>query len=324
MHEQIIDKLKDSGLLGRGGACFPTWKKWESVKNAQGSEKYIVCNASEGELKTYKDKYILENYTKELVYGINVALEFFLAKEAYIYLKREYYDELKEKIQKAIGDLPIKIFKKTGGYIAGEETVALNAIEGTILHPRFKPPFPNESGLFSCPTLINNVETFWAIAQIAQDKYENDRFYSIQGDVLHPGVYKLKESYSIQDILKETKNYPNKDFFVQAGGGSSGSVLLPSELNQGIKGIGSIIVYDKAKTDLFELMFTWADFFHNGNCDKCVPCREGLARAYDLLKDRRVTFDELKDIFYVMDETSFCPLGKVASRPFRDVFKKLL
>jgi NADH:ubiquinone oxidoreductase subunit F (NADH-binding) len=324
MHEQIIDKIKDAGLLGRGGASFPTYKKWEAVKNAKGNTKYIVCNASEGELQTFKDKYILEHHTKDVIQGIKIALDFFNAKEAYIYLKHDYWEPLKPILEKAIGDLPIKLFQKSGGYIAGEETTLLNCIEGNILQPRFKPPYPTEVGLWGCPTLINNVETFWAISQIAIDKYENDRFFSIAGDVKHQGVYKMKENDTVEDILKETKNYPNKDFFVQIGGGSSGSVLLPKELNTIINGIGSIVVYDKAKTNLFDLTFTWADFFHSENCDKCVPCREGLTRAYDLLKTKRVTLDELNDIFFTMEQTSFCALGKVASRPFKDVFTKLL
>ncbi len=316
----IIEKLKNSGLTGRGGAEFPTYLKWTAVKKEKAEKKYIICNASEGELNTHKDKYILDNHGDELMHGIKIALDFLDNSEAYIYIKDKYYDECVSKLN--IKDLPIKFFKKTGGYIAGEETALLNAMEGKPIIPRIKPPYPTQLGLHGYPTLINNVETFWSIGQIAEGKYLNERFYSISGDINYPGVYKLGETYNIEDVLKETKNYPKGDFFVQAGGGASGEILLPTELNKPIQGVGSIVVYDRKKTDPYKLMEIWAKFFYDGNCDKCLPCREGIYRIYEAIKDKDLK--DLKDIFLVMEKSSLCALGRIAPTPFKDIINKII
>lgn len=320
----IIPKLIKSGLTGRGGGGFPTGKKWELVKKAGGKEKYIVCNGSEGEPGVFKDKYILQKHPEVLIEGIELALKELPNSSAYIFLNKEYYEKFKTKLKKLIRDLPIKLVKKKGGYLSGEETTLLNEIEKAERYePRLKPPYPTQSGLYGCPTLVNNVETFYHVARIAKNEYKKTRLYTISGDVKHKGIYELPESHSVEKILKETDNYPKQSFFVQTGGGAIGGILLQKELNQKVGGAGAIIVYDKKKTDPFKLMKQWVKFFMEGNCDKCVPCREGLYRIHEMLKTKKLDKKILDELFFVMKETSFCPLGSWAYLPFKTLCEKL-
>jgi NADH:ubiquinone oxidoreductase subunit F (NADH-binding) len=320
----IIDKIEKAKLLGRGGAGFPACYKWRAVKNASGFKKYIICNASEGEPDVFKDKYILENYPEEVINGIEIALNEIGNSSAYIYLNSKYYLKFKNKLEKLIGHLPIEIFKKPENYIGGEETTLLNVIEGKREEPRMKPPFPTESGLFGCPTLINNVETFYHVSKIEKDEYKGTKFYSISGDVKHKGVFELSEIWSIKKILRETNNWPNFDFFVKTGGGATGSILLKDELDGLVEGAGAIIVFDTQKTKLIPLMKKWAEFFLNGNCDKCTPCREGMYRILEVLNSgKELDKQILDDIFFVLEKTSYCPLGKGAYKTFKDLINKI-
>ncbi|MCL5411574.1 MAG: hypothetical protein M1150_02445 [Patescibacteria group bacterium] len=322
--QDIIIKLRQHNLLGRGGAAYPTWQKWAAVKEARGKKKYIICNASEGEPNVFKDGFILERYPETVINGIKVALDTFDNSSAYLYLRPAYYQRFSKNLKKLAENLPITLFEKPHLYLAGEETTLLSAIEGKRLEPRQKPPYPPQSGLFGYPTLINNVETFYYVAEIAEDKFKNNRFYSINGAVENCGVYELPVDWSIEKILKETKNYPNFDFFIQNGGGAVGEVLLPKELSRLTAGTGAIVVYSREKTNLTALMKKWAEFFITGNCDKCVPCREGVYRIYEMLENNSLDKNTLSDLLFVLEKTSFCPLGKEASISFRGVTEKLL
>ena len=278
----IISKLKKHNLLGRSGCGFPSYLKWQAVKRAKANRKYIIANAAEGEPNVFKDRYILENYPEQVVNGVKIALETIDNSSAYIYLRKDYYKKFSSNLNKLIKGTPIELFEKTGGYLAGEETVVCNAIEGRALKPRIKPPFPAEKGLYECPTLINNVETFYCVSKIHENEYQGNRFYSISGDIKHKGVYELPQDYTILNILKETGNLPDFDFFIQAGGGASGEFLLSRELNQQVKGIGSIIVYNRAATNVLLLAEKLVEFLQQENCDKCVPCREGIYRISEM------------------------------------------
>lgn len=320
----IIAKLKEQNLTGRGGAGFPTWLKWQAVREAKAEKKYIVCNAGEGEPKVFKDGFLLENYPEEIIEGIKIALKTIDNSSAFIYLRKDYYQRFKKNLEKLAKGFAITLFKKTGGYLAGEETVLLQAIEGKRLEPRLKPPFPTQVGLWGYPTLINNTETFYFVSQIAKDKYKKTRFFCVDGDVKNKGVFELPEDFSIERILKESNNLPDFDFFLQVGGRASGEILLPEELNQPVKGIGSILVFNQEKTDPFSLMEKWADFFLQENCDRCVPCREGVFRIKEMLKEKKIDKELLSDIFFVLEKTSLCPLGKGVSVPFKTLVDKLL
>lgn len=324
MKSNIIEKIKEAGLKGRGGAGFPTATKWELVKKAKGKDKYVVCNASEGEPNVFKDGHIIEKHPGELVDGIDIAMKAIGAAKAYIYLNKDYCKRFRSKLEKAIGKRNIVIFEKKARYIGGEETSAVESIEGKRAEPRKRPPFLTDYGLFGCPTLMNNVETFYYVSKIDKGGYKKTRFYSVNGNVSNPGVFELPEEMTIFEVLKRTDNYPVFDFFAQVGGGASGEIMLPEELNRPVSGAGSITVFNRKKTDLFALMEKWAGFFHIGNCDKCVPCREGAFRIYQMVKSKKLDYEVLSSLFLSMKESSFCALGRGIPVPFQSLIEKVI
>ena len=313
----IIEKLKKAELKGRGGAGFPTYLKWESVLKEKSDLKYIICNAAEGELDLKKDKYILENYLDEVLNGIKIALETIDNSLAYIYLNKEYYSLIKDKVR----DPKIILIQEEGGYIGGEETVVINVIEGKNPEPRKRPPFVSQKGLFQKPTLVNNVETFYYVSKIEKGEYNQERFYMLVGESIKGGVYELKEKMTIREILKETNNYPKEPFYVQAGGGVCGEIFLEEEFDQEIIGEGFIrvITYNE---DPFKIMERWAEFLNSQNCDKCTPCREGIYRILEMVKNRNLK--GIEDIFLALEKTSFCALGRGAPTSFRSLINKVI
>ncbi|PWB38709.1 MAG: hypothetical protein C3F02_02250 [Parcubacteria group bacterium] len=319
----IIAKLESAQLSGRGGAAFPTAVKWQAVKNQLAEKKYIVANGSEGEPNVLKDGYILAHYPAELISGIKIALQYIDHATAIIFLRKDYYRKYKAKLEKLIGRAPIKLFREKGGYLSGEETVLCQEIEHHLARPRIKPPYPGQAGIFGCPTLINNIETFYFVSQIAKNKYQHSRFYTISGDVKKPGVYELPDSWSIQRILQHTGNLPKTDYFLQIGGGASGEILLPSETKKKVGGSGAIVIFDRAKTDLYQLMKFWVTFFMRENCDKCTPCREGTYRLEKMLENKKLDAKKIEDLMFVLENTSFCALGKSVVVPFRSLLAKI-
>jgi NADH:ubiquinone oxidoreductase subunit F (NADH-binding) len=328
----LIQKLKKSGLTGRGGAGFPTWQKWSAVAKAMADKKngekksYVVCNASEGEPGIKKDAYIIENYPEKLIKGIKIAIEYFGAEKAYIYLNPDFYKKYEQLLKKIIKDSPIELFKKpvAAGYIGGEETSALNCLEGKRVEPRFKPPFPTTDGLWNYPTLINNVETFYAVCQIAENKFENKRFYTLNGDCLWTGVYELPENWPIEKILKETKNYPDFDFFVQIGGDASGEVLNHKMLAGMVNGAGSITIYSVIKYNPIDIIKNWVSFFLQESCGQCTPCREGVYRINELLKNKIIDWGVISELLDNLSDTSFCALGASLPVPINSFIKNVV
>ncbi len=272
----------------------------------------------------FKDGYILERYPQEVINGIKIALKTIGNSQAYIYLNKDYYARFSQTLKNLAGNMPIILFEKPSGYIAGEETSLLNAIEGKQAEPRVKPPYPTQSGLWGKPTLVNNVETFYCVSKIVKDEYQGQRFYSIEGDIKNKGVVELFETDTIKQTLKKTNNIPPFPYFAQIGGGACGEILLPEELDQPIKGAGSIIIFNKETTNVLDLMKNWVDFYVSQNCDKCAPCREGLFRIKELLYQNNLDQKILNDIFDALQKTAFCPLGRLAAAPFKTAIAKLL
>lgn len=326
-NKDIISKLKASGLKGRSGSGFPTGLKWESVKKAKSKKKYIICNAAEGEPEVFKDEFIFKNYPEKVVEGIKIALKTIDHSSAYIYINNNYLKKYGLKLKKLIGKSPIEIIQKNdefGAYIGGEETSIIEVIEGKRAEPRQKPPHPTQFGLFGFPTLVNNVETFYYVSKIAENKYENTRFYCISGEVKNKGVFELPENLTVKNVLEQTGNWPDFDFFAQIGGGGEGEIFLPEELGMPIPYLASIIVFDKEKTNPYLLMGKWADFLMKGNCDKCAPCREGLYRIKEMVDKNKIDKETIEDLFLVLEETSFCPLGRGSAKPFKSLINKVL
>ncbi len=318
---KTIRQLKKSGLIGRSGSKYPTWLKWDSFYNIKSDYKYIIVNASEGEPFNKKDLYILNNYTESVIDGLMIALKTFKNSQGIIYLKQEYFDILQNKIQGNIINQPIKLVKKTGGYLNGEETALISTIEGKNVEPYSKPPYPLSKGLFEFPTLVNNVETFYYISKIAKGKYEAKKHYSIEGK--NSGVYEFSEDESVYNILEKTDNLPGVDFFVISGGYLSGELLLKNELDKPLEGVGSIIVYEKNKTNSQMLLKTIVSILHRENCDKCVPCREGIYRINEMINSGFLDKEKLKDILQVLKNSSYCGLGTRAGFLIESIIRKL-
>lgn len=225
MNSEVIEKIKASGLTGRGGACFPTGQKWEMVASSHDKERYIVCNASEGDPYTFKDKWLLENHLDEVIEGMEIAIKAMEPKKTYIYLA-PHFKELKSSIEKAILSKNIEIFNKPDDiYAHGEESVALNAIEGKELKPRPRPPYPTEKGLWGKPTLINNVETFYWISKIDKDQYNGEILVCITEEGRKPIVSIAKISDKVSQFLAKNNITNNPE--IQIGGitGKKGKLL---------------------------------------------------------------------------------------------------
>jgi len=319
----IISKIKEAGLIGCGGAGFPTWQKWETVKNATAEKKFVVANGSEGEIDIWKDGYILENYPVDLVDGIKLAMKEVGAIRGYLYLRHDYFKKFKKNVEKVIGDAAIEIFEESGGYIGGEETALINSLEGKRCEPRMKPPKTSEKGLFGYPTLINNIETLYWVAKIFQGDYQKNRFYSIGGQVKNPGVYQFSTSASIKEILEKTNNYPNFPFFLQVGGGSSGEILTEQEINQFAGGAGGIKVLYLEKEKLINLARQWSSFFLKESCGQCLPCREGVYRLKEILFENDLNQEKIVELFFALKQTSFCGFGRSVPIPFETLINKI-
>jgi len=327
----ILDKIKKAGLVGRGGASFPVNLKWQAVKNEKRPEKYLVINGAEGEPGIHKDAYIINNYPEELMFGIKIALDFIKAKKIYFYLNKNLYSS-KNKLNKIANAIGLKgkiiFFLKPidSGYFAGEESTILNIIEGKNIEPRLRPPFPTCSGLYGMPTLINNIETIYNVYLVSKNKYQNKRFYSVNFDKKNKGVYFLPENLTIKQILKETDNYPDYDFFVQIGGDASGEVLNSKQLNKKVDGAGSITVYNLEKHIPEKLIKYWLSFFRDNSCGQCTPCREGTYRLYEMFENfglkmaKEKNFTDLCDNLFL---SSFCALGTAVPIAILSYFKNV-
>jgi NADH:ubiquinone oxidoreductase subunit F (NADH-binding) len=322
----ILTKIKQAGLVGRGGACFPTATKWAMVKDAPGDKKYVICNASEGEPGVKKDGYILQNLADKVINGINLAIDFLSAEKGIIYINHNYHKKFAKKLNDIIGQAPIKLFIKPigSGYVGGEESSVLNAIEGKRVEPRLRPPFPTTVGLRGCPTLINNVETFLNVSLVAAGKFKQTRFYTVSGDCLWDGVYELPDNYAVMKVLKETNNYPKFPFFVQVGGDASGEVLNEKQLRREVSGAGSIKVYSTAKYTPKKIIQSWLNFFIQESCGQCTPCREGIYRLVELLKAEIIDWRLFNELLDNLEEASSCGLGCVVPIPIKSYIKNVL
>lgn len=322
----ILEKIKKAGLVGRGGACFPVAEKWLMVKRTAGEKKYVVCNASEGEPGVEKDGYILEHFPEFVVKGIKTARDFLGAERGFIYINGDYYKRFSRKLTELIGKEPLDLFIKPAdsGYIGGEESSLLNALEGKRVEPRLRPPFPTASGLWGSPTLINNVETFYEVGLLAEGKYAGKRFYTLNGDCLWSGVYELPRAYTIEKILKESGNYPRFPFFVQTGGLASGEILNSQQLDRPAAGSGAIAVYSLEKHEPLNLIKGWLEFSLAESCGQCTPCREGVYRLNDIIKAKKPDWRLAAELLDNLAETAFCGLGCAVPVPLKSYAKNVL
>ena len=338
MANNLLSKIEEVGLVGRGGASYPVSKKWAAVKEALKTRKnaYIIVNGAEGEPGVKKDAYIISNYPEEVINGINLANQFLgdkKVKHIYFFLNHEYYNKYSLGLKKILSlkkysDIESKLIfiikANRLEYISGEESALINLIEGKKVEPKLKPPYPTDHGLFKSPTLINNTETFYNVSLVDQEKFKQERFYTITGAARHRGVFSLPAEFTIEDVLRHTGNFPDFKFFVQVGGEAAGLVLNSDQLNSSVEGAGSIMIYDYKKTDHKKLIKYWVNFFHEQSCGNCTACREGTYRLWEIINAK--TFD--KKLFWELisnlEESSFCALGRSLPVPIKSYYLNIL
>jgi len=339
----MIRRLKEAGLRGMGGAGFPTGLKWELVRKEPATPKYVVCNADESEPGTFKDRVILEELPHLVVEGIALGALAIGAREAWIYIRHEYGKE-KVAIQRAIdaayaegvlgGDLDLKVFVSPGGYILGEETALLEALEGKRGEPRNKPPYPGTCGLFGQPTLINNVETFALVPRIVKKGEHRYKFFSVSGDVARPGVHEVEVGTTLRqliDLCGGMRDGAKLQAFLPGGastgflGAEHAGVVMdwkPLQEAGSALGSGAVVVVAEGR-DMLDLARNVTAFFRNESCGKCVPCRIGTEKAVTMIEGKRAgDLALLPELNETLQQTSICGLGQAALTPVLSVLQR--
>ncbi len=351
--KQILDSLNESGLKGKGGAGFPTGKKWEIVSNYNG-KKYVAVNGDEGEPGTFKDRSYLESDPHRFLEGALIASYFINAQKVYIYMRDEYPTVIKillDEINKMEDEkiIPKGFFivrRGAGAYICGEESAMIESIEGKRGLPRHRPPYVAEIGLFGCPTLTNNLETlFWVrdiiekgakwFAEKGSNGNKGFHSFSVSGRVKNPGVKVAPAGITIQQLIDKYCDgmADGHTFKGYLPGGASGGILPASmndiPLDYGSKelmdagcflGSAAVVVlsdHDNMKDVALNLL----KFFEEESCGQCTPCRSGTEKTVKLMQEKNWNKEKLKDLSEVMAQASICGLGQAATNPLNSVLK---
>ena len=319
--EGVIRELLDSKLMGRGGAAFPTGRKWEAVARHPRRPHYLICNADESEPGTFKDRVIIEGDPFSLIEAMTIAAYATGCQYGYIYLRGEYPVSLR-RLENAIAqaldrgflgkdilgrdfNFEIELRKGAGAYICGEETAVFGSIEGYRGEPRNKPPFPADRGLFDHPTLVNNVETLVniesivleggrAFAAIGTERSTGPKLFCVSGAVEDPGTYEVPFGTTLREVLELAGGVsPGRTLRAVLLGGAAGSFVTPEQLDLPLTfedarvagatlGSGVVVALDET-VDLGELLMVIAGFFRDESCGQCVPCRVGTVRQEEAL-----------------------------------------
>ena len=358
----VIAALKAADLRGLGGAGFRTGLKWELVRKESAADKYVVCNADESEPCTFKDRFLLERAPHLLVEGMLLAGLVTGARLGIVYIRHEYEPQLEiveHEIQaaRAAGALgpsvfgsdrefELETFVSPGGYICGEESALLEALEGKRGEPRNKPPFPVTHGLYNKPTVINNVETFamvpailnrgpeWFRAQ-GRNGASGLKFVGISGDVARPGVYEIAMGTPAREVIFDRAGgvAGGRPFKAWAPSGPSSGFLPPSMVDVPLDfdslskagsmlGSGAMLVLSD-EACMLDMALNAVRFFRNESCGKCVPCRVGSAKMVEVLgeiargRGRSEHLEMIDDLSHALMQTSICGLGQVVPMPIR-------
>jgi formate dehydrogenase beta subunit len=366
----VLASLKESELRGMGGAGFPTSMKWDLVRKQADPVKYVVCNADESEPGTIKDRFILTHIPHLVIEGMILAGLVTGARKGILYIRHEYHQQeeiLRTEIARCYAagllgknilgsalEFDLEVFVSPGGYICGEETALIEAIEGHRAEPRNKPPFPVQNGLFQKPTVLNNVETFANVPQIlargvewfksqGQGGSRGLKFVGVSGHVANPGIFEVPSGIPMREVI-----------FTYAGGVRGGRSLkafapsgpssgyLPASLIEvcldfkaladagSMLGSGAIVVCDDT-TCMLDMALNAVRFYRNESCGKCVPCRVGSQKMVDLLArwtqgalpeaQYRADLALLDELSQAMSLTSICGLGQIVPAPIQSVLK---
>jgi [NiFe] hydrogenase diaphorase moiety large subunit len=347
-NDQILKEVLDSGLKGRGGAGFPTGMKWKFTAAEKDPDKYIVCNADEGEPGTFKDREILDRAAYKVYGGMAIAGKAIGAKNGIVYLRGEYrymlpqllkqLDEFQTIIKKIGYDFTIEYRMGSGAYICGEESALFESIEGRRGEPRNKPPYPTVSGVYSKPTSINNVETLVTALmvikigaatynQLGTKDSRGSKVFSISGDTPIPGIYELELGMSVQQFVNEFGDGDTKA--VQVGGASGFCVPRKkfAETIIGFEGVptgGSMKLFNSSRS-MYNVLHNYLDFFVEESCGQCTPCRVGcqqLLKGVEKVKkgeSKSTYLNELVKLADTMKVASKCGLGQSVGNAFRSI-----
>ncbi len=348
----VIREVKDSRLLGRGGAAFPMGVKWEAVARAPARPHYVVCNADESEPGTFKDRVLMEEDPFAVVEAMTIAGYATGAEQGYLYVRGEY-PKATARLENAVaqarargllgGDVmgegfrfDVEIRRGAGAYICGEETALFNSIEGFRGEPRNKPPYPTQAGLFGKPTVVNNVETLANVADIVLDggpafaatgtaDSTGPKLFCVSGSVDRPGLFEVPFGTTLGQLLELAQARPPRAVLL---GGAAGFFVGPDRLDLRLTfedtraagltlGSGAVVAFDDT-VDLEAVVLRIAAFFRDESCGQCVPCRVGTVRQEEAL--RRIAgngagadLELIDDIARVMKDASICGLGHTAS-----------
>jgi len=372
--KDVVDEVKASGLRGRGGGGFPTGVKWEAGYKAAGERKFIVCNADEGDPGAFMDRSIIEGDPHNLIEGMMLGGYAIGATHGYVYVRAEYPIAV-ERLGKAIDearkygllggkvlgsdfefDLEIRI--GAGAFVCGEETSLMASIEGQRGEPRQKPPFPFQKGLFGCPTIINNVETFAnipailtdgaaAFAAIGTEKAKGTKVFALAGDIVNSGIIEVPIGTTMGDIIFKIGGglIGGKKFKSAQVGGPSGGCITSENLNVSMEydalialgammGSGGLIVMNE-DTCMVDTARFFMDFIQDESCGKCTACRVGTKVMLEILE--RITqgkgeagdIETLLELGKIIKDSAMCGLGQTAPNPvlstisyFRDEYEE--
>lgn len=371
--EDVIAEVKKSGLRGRGGAGFPTGSKWELARKSKANLKYIICNADEGDPGAYMDRSLLEGNPHRVLEGMIIGAYAIGAREGYVYVRDEYPLAVKhitlaiaqaeelgllgENILGTEFHFKLHIAKGAGAFVCGEETAMIASIEGRVGEPRQRPPFPAVRGLWGKPTTINNVET-WGTVPIIMDKgaewysqigtngSKGTKIFSLVGKINNTGLVEVPMGITLKEIIFDIGGgIPGGKAFkaVQTGGPSGGCIPknlldLPIDYESltkagSIMGSGGMIVMDE-KTCMVDVAKYFLNFLRDESCGKCVSCREGTQRMWEIVtaisegKGKDGDIQVLEEVAWACKDASLCGLGQTAANPvlstlryFRDEFE---
>ena len=364
---QIIEEVKTSGLRGRGGGGFPTGLKWSFAAMQENDTKYVLCNADEGDPGAFMDRSLLESDPHAILEGMAIAGRALGAKEGYIYVRAEYPLAIK-RLHRAIDqaheygllgkdifgtgfDFDIQLYLGAGAFVCGEETALMNSIMGKRGMPRPRPPFPAVKGLWSKPTVLNNVETFANVPQIilnsgrwyaslGTEGSKGTKVFAVTGDIKNIGLVEVPMGTTLRTIIYDVaggiKTKKRKLKAVQMGGPSGG--CLPEELldtpvdyesvtkTGAIMGSGGMVVMDEANC-MVDMAKFFLEFTQDESCGKCPPCRVGTKIMLDLLqkicngKGEDGDIELLQQLAYFIKSASLCGLGQTAPNPVLTTIK---
>ncbi len=363
----IVEEVSASGLRGLGGAGFPTGRKWSFVPKGSPKPRYLVVNADEGEPGTFKDRYLLERDPHALLEGMLIAARAIGSHKAYVYVRGEYVEPARRlaraidearshgwlggNIQGSGFDLDVVVHRGAGAYICGEETALLTSLEGGKGFPRLKPPFPAVSGLFQCPTIVNNVETLACLPYILREgaarfaglgtpAQGGTRLFSVCGHVSRPGLYEAPAGISLRDLVETCALGVRNGRRLKAvvPGGLSARVLTADEIDVRMDfdsltaagtmaGSGGVIVMDDG-TSMVEALLSASRFFAHESCGQCSPCREGTGWILRILRriaggrGRLQDLDDLLAIARDMEGKTICVFADAAAWPVQSYITK--